>query len=176
MGSDSLRINAILPVPTNFLSPTVSFCKYQRLDLAPQGSFNQYLWSTGARQRTISVDRGGRYTLEVIDANGCRGRDTIQVVENDCLTGVFLPNAFTPNGDRLNDQFRALVYGKVISFSLQVYNRFGELVFSTSDPGKGWDGLYKGKVSPSGNFVWQCSYHLEGSEPGYQKGTIMLIR
>ena len=175
-GSDSLRINAILPVPTNFLSPTVSFCKYQQVDLAPQGTFNQYLWSTGARQRTISVDRGGRYTLEVIDANGCRGRDTIQVVENDCLTGVFLPNAFTPNGDRLNDQFRALVYGKVISFSLQVYNRFGEMVFSTSDPSQGWDGLYKGKVSPSGNFVWQCSYHLEGSEPGYQKGTIMLIR
>jgi gliding motility-associated-like protein len=175
-GSDSLRINSILPVPANFLAPSVTFCKYQRVDLSPQGTFNQYLWSTGARQRTISVDRGGRYTLEVIDANGCRGRDTIQVVENDCLTGIFLPNAFTPNGDRLNDQFRALVYGKVISFSLQVYNRFGEMVFSTSDPGQGWDGFYKGKSSPSGNFVWQCRYHLEGSEPGYQKGTVMLIR
>ena len=175
-GSDSLRVNALLPVPANFLASSDSFCKYQRLDLSPQGSFNAYLWSTGARQRTISIDRGGRYTLEVIDANGCRGRDTIQVVENNCLTGVFIPNAFTPNSDRLNDEFHALVYGNVISFRLQVFNRFGELVFSTTDPRQGWDGTYKGKSSPAGNFVWQCSYHLEGVEPAYQKGTVMLLR
>jgi gliding motility-associated-like protein len=175
-GSDSLRINEVLAGPVNFLAPSITFCKYERVELSPQGSFNTYLWSTGARQRIISVDRGGRYTLEVTDANGCRGSDTIQVVENNCLTGVFIPNAFTPNGDRLNDQFRALVYGNVISFRLQVFNRFGELVFSTTDPRQGWDGIYKGKSSPAGNFVWQCSYHLEGSEHAYQKGTVMLLR
>ena len=175
-GSDSMRVNTVLAIPANFLAASDTFCKYQRVDLSPQGSFNAYLWSTGARQRTISVDRGGRYTLEVIDVNGCRGSDTIQVVENNCLTGVFIPNAFTPNGDRLNDEFQALVYGNVISFRLQVFNRFGELVFSTTDPRQGWDGIFKGKSSPAGNFVWQCSYHIEGSEPAYQKGTVMLLR
>jgi len=175
-GSDSMQVNAVLAVPSNFMAPSVTFCKYQRVDLSAQRIFKEYLWSNGSRQPTISVDRGGRYSLEVLDANGCRGKDTIQVIENDCLNGIFIPNAFTPNNDQLNDQFRALVYGKVISFRLQVYNRFGELVFSTTDPRQGWDGLWKGKTSPSGNFVWQCSYHLEGSEPTSQKGTVMLIR
>jgi gliding motility-associated-like protein len=175
-GTDSLRIGAILPSPSDFLQASVSFCKYQDVTLSPTRRFNAYLWSTGARQQTLTVDRGGRYTLEVTDLNGCRGRDTIQVIENDCLTGVFIPNAFTPNGDNLNDRFMALVYGRVISFKLQVYNRFGELVFSTTDPRQGWDGIFKGKGSPAGNFVWQCAYQLEGSEPVFQKGTVMLIR
>jgi gliding motility-associated-like protein len=176
VGSDSLRIGAILPSPSDFLQASVTFCKYQDVTLSPARRFNAYLWSTGARQQTLTVDRGGRYTLEVTDLNGCRGRDTIQVIENDCLTGVFIPNAFTPNGDNLNDRFMALVYGRVISFKMQVYNRFGELVYSTTDPRQGWDGIFKGKGSPAGNFVWQCSYQLEGSEPVFQKGTVMLIR
>jgi gliding motility-associated-like protein len=175
-GSDSLRIGAILPSPSDFLQASVTFCKYQEVTLSPTANFSSYRWSTGAGQRNITVNRGGSYTLEVEDANGCRGKDTIRVIENDCLNGVFIPNAFTPNGDQLNDRFMALVYGKVISFRLQVYNRFGELVFTTTDPRQGWDGIFKGKNSPSGNFAWQCSYQLEGSEPVYQKGTVMLIR
>jgi gliding motility-associated-like protein len=175
-GSDSFQVNTLLPMPADFLKPSVSFCKYQDIELVPNRDFSAYRWSTGSRQRTVRVNRGGAYTLEVEDANGCKGKDTIQVIENDCLNGVFIPNAFTPNGDQLNDRFMALVYGKVVSFRLQVYNRFGELVFSTTDPRQGWDGIFKGKDSPAGNFVWQCSYQLEGSEPAYQKGTVMLIR
>ena len=175
-GSDSLQISAILPTPSDFLAPTVSFCKYQDVTLSPNRRFNEYLWSTGARQQTITVDRGGRYTLEVTDLNGCRGRDTIQVIENDCLTGVFIPNAFTPNGDNLNDRFLALVYGRVESFRLEVYNRFGELVYATNDPRDGWDGNVKGKQSPGGNFVWVCRYQLAGESPVSRKGTLTLIR
>jgi gliding motility-associated-like protein len=175
-GSDSLQIGAILPSPSDFLQASVTFCAYQEVTLSPTRRFNEYLWSTGARQQTITVDRGGRYTLEVTDLNGCRGRDTIQVIENDCLTGVFIPNAFTPNGDNLNDRFLALVYGRVESFRLEVYNRFGELVYATSDPRQGWDGNFKGKQSPGGNFVWVCRYQLAGENPVTKKGTVMLIR
>jgi gliding motility-associated-like protein len=175
-GSDSLRIGAILPAPSDFLQASTTLCKYQEVSLSPTRRFNEYLWSTGARQQTITVDRGGRYWLEVTDQQGCRGRDTIQVIENDCLTGVFIPNAFTPNGDNLNDRFLALVYGRVESFRLEVYNRFGELVYATTDPRESWDGNFKGKQSPGGNFVWVCRYQLAGESPVLKKGTVVLIR
>ena len=92
------------------------------------------------------------------------------------MLGVYIPGAFTPNSDGRNDIFKALVFGKVVSFKLQVFSREGQLVFQTTDPAKGWDGLYKGMSYSTTTFVWQCSYQLEGQRPDYQKGTVILVR
>ena len=142
----------------------------------PAGTYSEYLWSTGSSQRSITVDQPGVFVLTVENSDGCSGSDTIQIYRKECLAGVYIPNAFTPGRDGRNDVFRAMVYGEAINFELQVYNRYGQLIFSTNDPYKGWDGTVNGKPSDAGTFVWQCRYHLKGDEPKYQKGSLILVR
>jgi len=175
-GNDSVQIKNVIPLPANFLKTTDTVCKYGTLMIVPQGNYKSYLWSTGNTNTSITIDKPGTYMLSVADYDGCKGKDTITIVEKDCLSGVFIPTAFTPNHDYKNDAFRALVYGPVTKFSLQVYNRFGEQVFSTSNAAVSWDGNYKGKPCNTGNYVWQCTYQFEGMDAVYLKGSVMLLR
>jgi gliding motility-associated-like protein len=85
-----------------------------------------------------------------------------------------LPTAFTPNGDGLNDSFGAVAKG-VKEFKMIVYNRFGDVVFSTTDIDKKWDGTVNGENAPSGGYVYQV--YAKGHEGhGVDKsGKVMLI-
>ena len=174
--SDTVEIKNILPNPSNFLKQTDSVCQYDKLTINVQNSYVQYTWSTGSTQSNVVIDKPGVYTLTVKDNNNCIGKDTIMVVQKNCLTGVMIPTGFTPNGDQLNDIFRARVFGVVESFNLQVFDRWGNLVFKSSDPQQGWNGTIKGLQAGSGVFVWQCTYKLQGEKQGFQKGTVTLIR
>ena len=174
--SDSILIRSVLPSPDGFLKKTESICSYEKLDVAAMGIYDQYLWSTGAVEKQIKIDTPGTYWLKVTDANGCSGTNSITVYPKECMQGVYIPTAFTPNYDGLNDVFRALVFGKVILFKLQVFSRDGQLIFQSSDPLKGWDGFYKGMSFSTATLVYQCSYQLENQSPEFQKGTVTIIR
>jgi len=102
------------------------------------------------------------YAVLLTDVNGCQVRDTILIrVSQD----VFVPNSFSPNGDGRNDRFKVYGFG-VKTIELKVWDRLGNLVFesnsvdevvSTSedgDPGKGWDGKYKGKELSQESYIW----------------------
>lgn len=94
------------------------------------------------------------YVLYTVDQNGCTNSDTVTVYIDAVL---YVPNAFTPNGDGMNDIFYA--YGKEINtFVMYVFNRWGELIYTTEDLNTGWDGTYKGIVSPSDVYVWKIIY------------------
>lgn len=174
--SDSIFIRSVLPSPDGFLKKTDSICSYQQLDITATGTFNQYLWSNGVAEKLIKIDSPGTYWLKVTDANGCIGTDSILVYPKDCMHGVYIPTAFTPNNDGRNDVFKALVFGKVVSFRLQVFSREGQLIFESADPLKGWDGMYKNMHYSTTTFVWQCFYQLENQRADFQKGTISIIR
>ena len=94
----------------------------------------------------------GKYITYVKDANGCIASDTVQLVPDGC--GLVLPNAFSPNGDGLNDIFRVKYPFAVKAFSLTIYNRLGKKIFETSDMTKGWDGTFKGIKQPMDIYVW----------------------
>lgn len=166
----------MLTAPSNFLSPTDSICENEPIQVSATGNYNSYSWSNGSQLATTTISVPGAYTLTVEDFSGCKATETIKVIQKNCYTGLFIPTAFTPNGDQYNDQFRAKVYGPVVSFRLEVYNRNGELVFKGTDPQKAWDGSYKGVALPNSVFIWQCFYQLRGQEPRYEKGTVTLIR
>lgn len=174
--SDTVRVTSLLTLPQNFLPPADSLCEYGKVSLHAAAAFKTYLWSNGSTQPSIEVDRPGVYTLSVSDAWGCKGTDTIRVVPKDCMQGVYIPTAFTPNNDGSNDVFRVMVYESVISFQLNIYNRFGQLVFSNTDPTKGWNGTFNGIPQNAGAFVYQCVYQLQGGKPVMEKGTVLLIR
>ena len=90
---------------------------------------------------------------------------------------IFFPTAITVDGNGVNDKFGALGNLAAVSeFSLYIYNRYGELVFSTNDPHKKWDGIYKRKEFGNVNFVWYSRYLLNGKLNRVQKGNLVVIR
>jgi gliding motility-associated-like protein len=175
--TDTINIINKIPLPSNFLKASAdSICIYETIQLKSDNNYYSYNWSTGSIQSAIQIDEPGKYVLSVKDANGCAGSDEIEIFSKECGSGIFFPNAFSPNNDGHNDIFRAKSYSNVISFWLNIYNRNGELVYRSSDPNKGWNGIYKGIPAPTAVFVWQCSYQLDGELPVYKKGTFLLMR
>jgi gliding motility-associated-like protein len=121
---------------------------------------------------TIALSQMTVYTLDVVSTNGCKASKDFVVK----IFGKFnMPNAFTPNGDGKNDVFRIPpnTFFKLKDFS--VFNRWGEKIFSTNNPGKGWDGTYKGLPCNVGAYVFMISGSNEKEEV-FLKGTVMLIR
>lgn len=86
----------------------------------------------------------------------------LPIVPPDTLV---IPNAFSPNQDGNNDELIAQISGEVLSYRLQVFDRWGSLVFETDIPQYGWDGTQNGKASEIGAYVYRLSYQLAGKEP-----------
>jgi gliding motility-associated-like protein len=175
-GSDTTTITTLLPSPAKFLPPDTAICDYSKLQIKPQQTYPSYLWSTGGRASNITVEKSGLYWLQVEDDNRCIGRDTLVVFSKECMNGVYVPTAFSPNKDGKNDVFRAIVFGRVKKFELTVYNRWGQVIFQTPDHKKGWDGKVAGHEQDTGVCVWLCRYQLEGGKETVEKGTVTVIR
>ena len=151
-----------------------------RLAFTRQGkkkaSFKDYTWNTGEHTASINIDHPGTYTLAVKDQYGCAGQDSILVSIKDCAKGVFFPNAFTPNSNGVNDVFRPVVSGSLSNYTFRIYNRYGQLIFFTTDYSKGWDGKINGKPQDAGVYVWQCSWQFLNGKREFQKGVCTLIK
>jgi gliding motility-associated-like protein len=175
-GSDTTKITTLLSLPSGFLPPDTSVCSYGSLLLKAQTGYHNYLWNAGSSASTITITQPGLYWLEVTDNNNCIGKDTVIVLHKDCLNGLYIPNAFTPNNDGKNDSFKPLLFGNVKHYSFNIYNRWGELIFQTKDLLRGWDGTVKGIKQDTNVFIWYCSYQFEGEEKKTEKGTVIIIR
>jgi len=118
------------------------------------------------------------YEVLVTDENGCYNRDTVKITVMDVICGepyIYVPNAFTPNGDGNNDILYA--YGDVIDeLYFAVYDRWGEVMFETTDITKGWDGTYKGKLLDPAVFVYYIKAICRDKETFIKKGNVTLIR
>jgi len=116
-----------------------------------------------------------QFVLKVTDYAGCIGYDTvfIQVYKDP---GYYVPNAFSPNGDGLNDIFIATPVNMVNTNYFRIYNRLGQMIFETSEWRKGWDGRYLGKPQPIGSYVWVLQGIDKAGKTIQMKGTVTLIR
>ncbi len=122
-----------------------------------------------------TLDHDQQFTLTVTDDIGCIGYDTV-FVRVYPGPAYHVPNAFSPNGDGLNDIFRVIPAGITNTDWFRVFNRFGELVFETNQWLKGWDGTFKGKKQPVGNYVWMLKGMDKNGKVVEMKGTVMLIQ
>lgn len=176
-GTDSLTILRVLDTARNFIDPVIEICEHTLSQVKPGSAFNSYLWSTGSTKDSILINQPGNYWLQVINTSGCKAKESFTVINKKCMSGVYFPNAFTPNNDNKNDYFKALVYEDLDDFEMAVYNRYGQMVFTTKDYSTGWDGTFKGVVQDSGVFVWFCTYKLKQSDnKETRKGTVLLLR
>ena len=174
--SDSVMISTLLAKPINFLPGDTVICKYGSLDVIAKSGYKNYLWNDNLSTNRLNITKPGVYSLEVTDNNNCKGKDTINVILKDCLSGFYIPTAFTPNQDRHNDVFRPLLFGNILKYHFYIYNRWGRAVFETSDPTKGWDGNLQGEKQDMQTFVWFCVYQLEGEKEEQRKGKVILVR
>ena len=94
------------------------------------------------------------YTATLTDANTCIVSDDV-TINYDPL--IFVPNAFTPDGDDHNNTFFAVV-NNVSEFEMMIFNRWGELIFVSNSVDTHWDGTYAGEKSPDGIYVWKIKY------------------
>jgi gliding motility-associated-like protein len=174
--SDTVIVTMDNP-PGGFLPVDTSFCSYETLTLKPNVGFSKYLWSDGSTGPTLAVSQPGLYWLQGTDKKGCVVTDSVSAGIEACpAEGVYVPNAFTPNGDGRNDVFRPLVFGTVTNYLFAVYNRYGQLVFSSREPGAGWDGRVGGVLADPNVFVWYCSFEMAGKKTQVEKGTVLLVR
>lgn len=117
-----------------------------------------------------------RYKLIVRDAFGCSDSSYMTVRVFRTPASIFVPTAFTPNGDGLNDRARPICVGiKKINY-FTIYNRWGQIVFTTNQDRQGWDGVYMGIPQGSAVFVWVVSAEDYNGLQYFDKGTVTLIR
>lgn len=130
----------------------------------------QYSFQQPQRETPFQVQ------YEVTDSYGCTKSITKPIIIYSSCT-VYVPNAFTPNGDGLNDVFRIVNGVKTENFNLKVFNRWGQLVFETKDWKRGWDGRFKGLAQTTGTFVWLMQYtDIRTNKIVERKGSFTLIR
>lgn len=153
------------------------------LRVEPVDCAEQILWNTDENASQINVEAQGEYWAE-IRSGSCFSRDTLRVHFIPCNGEpcLIFPNAFTPNGDEVNDIFRPIVLcGETAMQEISIYNRWGQLIYENNDPGNtGWAGVgADGRPLPSDVYAWRCVYQnvIDGEViSGVIKGGVTLIR
>lgn len=143
---------------------------------------NSFKWTpaTGLNNTDISNPIATPYqstTYYVTATNGvdCIGVDSVKIEVNP-LGDVYVPSAFSPNDDGLNDIFKPRVGIKFDLINFSVYDRWGKLVFSTSEKGKGWIGKFNNQLQPSGVYIWSLKILNNQGKQITKSGTVLLIR
>ncbi|WP_343674796.1 gliding motility-associated C-terminal domain-containing protein [Chitinophaga sp.] len=131
---------------------------------------------TDCASPVATPDSTTTYVVSTVTGLNCIPTDTVTVTVTH-YKKLFIPTAFTPNGDGQNDVFRVKGLG-IAYFSMRVYNRVGNLVYQSEDYSSGWNGKLKDEVAPLGTYVYVIQYAFYGEEmhPQMEKGTVTLIR
>ena len=174
--SDSVFVNYDLK-PVFTLGKDTVICDGQVIAVQPKiqnPTGVSWLWDNGSTSPDHSFTQAGIYTLQA--SNYCGNRsDTIIISKGVCK--LYIPSAFTPNNDGKNDIFRARFGENIVKYSLEIYNRWGQKIFSTINLSSGWDGKLSGVLQPNGSYVWVIRYKaLSDPKEHLLKGTVILIR
>lgn len=179
---DTSVLVTVYPLPLANAGPDVTIYRGQNTTL--QGSLGEiYSWypPNGLNQPNDAITVAAPlqttdYILRVEDYYGCVNYDTVRVnvLVNSLL---LLPTGFSPNGDGVNDVFHIVKYFNIKKLNaFDIYNRWGELVFTTDDVEQGWDGIYKGRPQPTSTFVWVIKGIDFDDKEFIQKGNVTLVR
>ena len=175
----------VLPKVIAYAGRDTSVVANQPLQLFATGGTN-YVWSpiTGMNNPNInnpvvvlglSVD-SILYKVRVSTPEGCFADDDVRVKVFKTGPEIFVPSAFTPNRDGRNDILKPIPVGIKRIDNFSIYNRWGQLLFTTTEFNKGWDGTFGGKEQASGTYVYMAQATDYLDQKLFRKGTIVLIR
>jgi len=146
--------------------------------LLDAGDFmKSYQWQDGSIYQTLEVSEPGYYSVTIIDTNCCQQSDTIKIL----LLDLFVPTAFSPNADGRNDRFRIKGPTQGIdNFSLQVFSRWGQLIWESKNFSDTWDGTFNGEDCPMGTYAWVMSFGVSGNvlkkDKIVKRGVVTIVR
>ena len=174
--SDTITVS-YFKTPTHFLPADTIICSYDVLMLKPQEQFLSYLWNDQSTASSIIATQPGLYWLQAKDEHNCPVSDSIFIQTKTCPPkGIYVPNAFSPDNNGRNDIFKPVIYGIIKNYRFSIFNRYGQMVFNSSNPKQGWNGTINGNMPNAGVYVWYCRYELEGLKPITEKGTVVLLK
>jgi gliding motility-associated-like protein len=188
LGCESQPVSVIKPVQCNVSHPGI---RYRDITV-PQGSTKWiqprdtigsiFSWrpqvqlsSYNARYTEFTAISDVTYFINIQDIHTCVTVDTLHMLVLK-KPGYYLPTAFTPNGDGLNDIVRPYLVGMKSLKSFSIFNRWGNLIFYSTREGEGWDGKSKGITQDGGVYVWMLEFYTNDNKLVTEKGTITLIR
>ena len=153
------------------------------LSVTGTGDDSNYVWTptTGlscnnCASPIATPEETTTYTVSITDSNGCINSDSIIVIIDDTVL-VYLPNAFTPDGDGINDVFPP--HGFNITgneYLFMIFNRWGELLFESRKPLASWDGTYKGKLVKNDTYIWKLEYVDDNGDLQNRIGNVTVVR
>ncbi|MBK6274788.1 MAG: gliding motility-associated C-terminal domain-containing protein [Saprospirales bacterium] len=172
--SDSIVITQD-EIPTVQINKDTMICGGQPILLTAITNASQFIWNTGETGNSITINQAGKYWVSVTN-NTCTAVDTVYIME--CEGDLWVPTAFSPNNDGVNDYFK--IFGKnVLEYRLLVFDRWGEKLYESNDINISWDGVYKGEVVQLDSYAWVIEYKiiLGGvAQNKMKKGTVTVFR
>ena len=178
--SDTIVVQLAQPITFTLAADTVvDFCAtpFLRIDPGPLPPDADVRWSTGATTPILLVDRPGLYTVIASAPHQCAATASILIVDT-CGSPVYAPNAFTPNNDGINDRWAPVWSANAMStLEIQVFDRWGRTLFTTTEQDAHWDGTANGTPVPEGVYAWQL--HARDPETRFNRrffGHVSVIR
>ena len=184
--SSSYTISTTGVLPVDITPPTATIDAGESVDLdviVGAGVSNEnYSWSpsnglscTTCPDPIASPDSTTTYYVTVTTADGCSSTDSVVIVVKQACPEIYVPTVFSPNNDGNNDMY--CIYGGCIDvFTLEIYNRWGELIFTTNDPEQCWDGSYKGDPVNTGAYVYKLNLTRTDGDVIQQTGNVNVVR
>lgn len=180
---DSVLVS-LYPEPHIEIIPGIVFADYGDIIqlTAISSTTGPYTWSPSDFLSCVNCaitianpEENFTYTVSYIDENDCSASDVVNIYYNPIL---YVPNTFTPGGDEFNQMFLAIISEEknVLEFHMEIYNRWGELIFESYDFKQGWDGKYGGYDCQDGTYVWKIRLREISNETTVHTGHINLLR
>jgi gliding motility-associated-like protein len=156
--------NFYLGCPNLHLGNDTTVCKASELSFSVPAFYDEILWKNGSTAPESSPMESGWFWVEAREGN-CTLRDSVRINEyaNQCQCSFYFPTAFSPDGNGINDTFGGFSNCEPQLFLLQIFDRWGNLVFESKDSSKMWDGTFKNKKMTPDTFVYRAAYTFEYS-------------
>ncbi|MBC8045510.1 MAG: gliding motility-associated C-terminal domain-containing protein [Fimbriimonadaceae bacterium] len=172
--TDAIEFSVMDPPVPVYLGEDQALCTYTGItfiELNAGDGQSSYLWNAGSTQQIITIEEPGIYYVTC--SNKCGSvSDLIEITQCE---NIYVPNAFSPNGDGVNDFFTIYTGNDIQILYVTIFNRWGEIIFQTNDPAIIWDGTHKNVAQPSEVYSYVINYLIE-SNPVMAKGNITLVK
>ncbi len=179
--TDTINISPI--TATLQVTSTDTICQYDTAFIQLPTNLYNYSWqpSTFSYLKANNVlslypKTNTIYTIKANAAKDCILTDTVLIRTKSCPQNIYFPTAFTPNGDGLNDEYKPSLIGNVVYYEFTIFNRWGQKIFSTKTPNKGWNGKINNGQPLMGSYVYTCRYKFFTKKEEVENGTFVLIR
>ena len=133
---------------------------------------NEFVSCTNCQNTFVYPDKNFTYTVQFTDSIGCKVEKEVQLFYDG---NIYVPNSFMPNSTSLNKEFKAIT-SNLLTFKMNIFDRWGEIVFTSTSPENAWDGTYKDSPCQIGTYVWKIQYTDLNYQKGEMIGHVNLIR